>query len=408
MLAAVTIMFFEHLVWMNASIAITTTHASNTDDPHPSWNTSSAPIHNSRLALRFDYTNLEPTLDLTKQILEHQVNCSLPLATFTYRNRFGLGSDLHTYAQGVCNALESKRRIRTVGDWAWMDHSQCEMDVLGSPMSCYFTQAELNCPGDVAFAIANPQFDSTINGTALSKPNGNVPNQCPSLIGLNGSHNEQMLQIATVESLFIHVTPLVYEEATRQLNLVFGHLENVPDDLITVHIRWGDKVETFHGKHKRRPEMKKVEIDDYVDAVLQILHQRQQRQEMNQITHDRNTMERANIFLATEDPAAVEAFKAAMPPGWNLFVDQFLTETESHRFNEYNGASKMSRKLGGRAGLLALGSLLVAVEAKDFILTTESNWSRIMDTLRRAIVEPRSELPTRMIDLRKWKGYENM
>jgi hypothetical protein len=203
------------------------------------------------------------------------------------------------------------------------------------------------------------------------------------------------MQIATVESLFIHVTPLLYQEATRQLNLVFGDLSRIPDDLVTVHIRWGDKVETYDGKRKRRPEMNKVDIHDYIVAVRQIIRQRR---------GNNQTAETANVFLATEDPAAVKAFRAAMPPGWKLYVDQFLTETQSHRVNEYNGASKMSKRLGGSAGLVALGSLLVAMEANDFVLTTESNWSRVMDSLRQAIVESRVNRRTNMVDLRKWKG----
>jgi hypothetical protein len=351
----------------------------------------------SKLSLRFDWKNLTPTLDLTKHILQHQSNCSLPMATFAYRNRFGLGSDLHMYAQGICNALESNRRIRTVGDWAWMDQGHCQNHVMGSPMHCYFSQAELNCPGDASFAISNPQFDLYIENSTelLSKPNGNVPNHCPSFIGPNGKFNEHLMQIATVESLFIHVTPLLYQEATRQLNLVFGDLSRIPDDLVTVHIRWGDKVETYDGKRKRRPEMNKVDIHDYIVAVRQIIRQRR---------GNNQTAETANVFLATEDPAAVKAFRAAMPPGWKLYVDQFLTETQSHRVNEYNGASKMSKRLGGSAGLVALGSLLVAMEANDFVLTTESNWSRVMDSLRQAIVESRVNRRTNMVDLRKWKG----
>ena len=49
---------------------------------------------------------------------------------------------------------------------------------------------------------------------------------------------------------------------------------------------------------------------------------------------------------------------------------------------------------------MALGSLLVAMEANDFVLTTASNWSRLMDELRKNVLEPRMANGTIMVDLR--------
>ena len=193
------------------------------------------------LRLRYDWTNLSPSLDLTTIILKHQSNCSMPMSSFTYRNRFGLGSDLHVYSQALGYGIETNRRIRTVGNWTWMDQNECGnvhpgidgsdgSGYLGSPMRCYFASSELNCPGDVEYAVTNPGFD-TVGG--LSKSNGN-------LLAQSGDYaSEKMLQTAVVESLFIRVTPLVVREAERQLNLIFGGTGMVPKDLITVHIRWG-------------------------------------------------------------------------------------------------------------------------------------------------------------------------
>lgn len=109
-----------------------------------------------------------------------------------------------------------------------------------------------------------------------------------------------------------------------------------------------------------------------------------------------------NIFLATEDPKAVEEFRQALPTGWNLFVDQFWVETNPHRIDEYNGIPKMAQNaLHGKAGLLAMGSLLVSMEANDFVLTTASNWSRLIDELRLSILNPRCGNCTSTIDLRQ-------
>ncbi|KAG7357548.1 hypothetical protein IV203_002236 [Nitzschia inconspicua] len=353
-------------------------------------------LSNNRLSLRFDWTNLTPIMDLTHKIEYLQSDCSRPMADFAFRTRYGLGSDLHMYTRAVCNALErNTHRVRTVGNWTWMDRSNCRNDGLGSPVNCYFALSELRCPKDLNWAVSNPDFDVSSANISWSKPNGNIQWQCPSILGPKGSEDgddDSMIQLATMEYLFSRVTPLVYQEATRQLNLVFS--DNVPNDLITVHIRWGDKVALYHGKHTRRPEMKKIEIHEYMDAVRDILSRRRN-------TTGRKVTSGANVYLATEDPAAVEAFRAAMPPDWNLFVDRFLVETQDHRVDEYNGHSKMARQLNGKPGLLALASLLVAMEGNDFVLTTGSNWSRLMNELRRAIVDPRCGNCTTMIDLQK-------
>lgn len=97
----------------------------------------------------------------------------------------------------------------------------------------------------------------------------------------------------------------------------------------------------------------------------------------------------------------MKEFRKALPDGWNLFVDQFLAETSRHRVDGYNGGPKMAKALNGKAGLLALGSLLVAMEADDFVLTTKSNWSLLMDELRRAILDPRCDNCTSVVDLRR-------
>ncbi len=198
-------------------------------------------------SVRFDWTNLSPSIELTKSILNHQSNCSIPMSSFTYRNRFGLGSDLHVYSQALGYGIHTSRRIRTVGNWTWMDQSECQINErtdhsqstksLGSPMLCYFS-AELNCPGDLEYALANPTFDAA---AGLSKSNGNLitptDDYDPALLPPRTKEGVRILQTAVVESLFTRVTPRVVQEAERQLKLVFG--DTVPKDLITVHIRWG-------------------------------------------------------------------------------------------------------------------------------------------------------------------------
>ena len=72
-------------------------------DPDPNQN------HNFHLhQLRFDYTDLQVRSPLAKLWQRHQNDCQLPAANFRYRNRYGLGSDLHVYTQALCNAVQAK------------------------------------------------------------------------------------------------------------------------------------------------------------------------------------------------------------------------------------------------------------------------------------------------------------
>jgi hypothetical protein len=68
-----------------------------------------------------------------------------------------------------------------------------------------------------------------------------------------------------------------------------------------------------------------------------------------------------------------------------LFLDQYYHDILPHRSTDegvYNQNPIPSTLLKGRTGLVALGLLLLVMEANDFVLTTASNWSRLMDEFR--------------------------
>lgn len=278
-------------------------------------------------------------------------------------------------------------------------------------MRCYFARSELNCPGDVEYAVANPRFDAN---NSLSRVNGNFVHDgdyVSEILPSKKDGGEDSLITAAVESLFTGLTPRVVREAERQLNLVFGGRDKIPSDLITVHIRWGDKVAVRKSRRNRliQPEMKRVEISDYIRAVNQILDKRERMKRKNSPSQSTgpsqplSSYRTANIYLATADPEAVKEFRKLLPIGWNLFVDQFLVESTRHltdKSDQFNVIPKMAKEFNGKTGLLALGSLLVAMEADDFVLTMASNWSRLMNELRLAILDPRCGECTTMIDLR--------
>jgi hypothetical protein len=342
---------------------------------------------NETLRLRFDWTSLKPLSPLAIAIDRLQSNCRLPPANFWFRNRFGLGSDLHVYSQALCNALEAGiHRVATVSEWIWVDQHACggatttnttaSAATTGATiMQCYFPSAEPTCP-------APTHTDNNVihNVHNLTRGRGRISNECPTL---TQQHGIPAVRAASTEFLFTRIAPAVQNEALRQLQFVFQGQDNVPSGLITVHVRWGDKGD----------EMALVPIASYVDAVRRILLQQQQLQ-------DRTfPPDPVCILLATEDPEAVKAFREAAPVDWTIYVDHYFHEMLPHRRPTYNGSPIMSKDLHGRPGLVALGSLLVSMEANAFVLTTNSNWSRLMNEIRKNIIDPRCGNCTMMIDL---------
>jgi tagatose-1,6-bisphosphate aldolase len=59
----------------------------------------------------------------------------------------------------------------------------------------------------------------------------------------------------------------------------------------------------------------------------------------------------------------------------------------------------MMSQANGKNALESLGALLVAMESYGYVLTTGSNWSRLMNELRKNVVDPRCGKCTKMIDL---------
>jgi hypothetical protein len=185
---------------------------------------------------------------------------------------------------------------------------------------------------------------------------------------------------AAMEVAFSPVSPLVLAEAERQAQAVFGGVIPPRDQLITVHIRWGDKI---------KERIRNVAIEQYVDAIHQIVNSTQ--------------MSTVHVLVCTEDPKALDAFQNAVANStWNIHVDQFYTEYLPYRKDKkviFNLPSHIAAETNGRAGLWAMGSLLVALEANHFVLVTRSNWSRVINELRKSIVDTNCNGCTQMIDL---------
>lgn len=320
--------------------------------------------------LRHDWSHHPPLSRFARAIEAHQSNCSLPFNTFHLDNSFGIGSHIALWSQAICNSMEAGFRLRTYNPtWLWLDKTFCSQAVAEkSPWLCYLPGAEFKCGCE-----KTPPH--TINA---SDPRDLKRHQCALLKG-KGEEILREFRAASTEFLFHRVSPLVIQEAQRQVGLLFG-AEGTPDDLITVHVRWGDKFWEM-------PNRTLVAVETYMDAISRLL--------LGTQGHNRT----ANIYLATEDPRAYREFQNATPAGWNVYFDRTVEELHRFRPPKGNRASHMSLNSKGRAGLAGLASLLVAMEAKLFVLTTKSNWSRVIDHLRKNVIDPRCNDCTKMVDL---------
>lgn len=349
--------------------------------------------------LRRNWLHNPPLSDVAIEIESHQSNCSLPLATHHFDNTFGLGSHIILWGQALCNGMETQYRMRShAPKWLWLDQEHCDMQNQAnlSPMLCYFPASENRCSDvhQTTHVVADKKDSSSITTAKISNDvNVSLNITDPRVqkhwceLAKESEESRAKIRAASTEYLFQSLSPLVVREAKRQIGIIFPN-GIVPEDLVTVHVRWGDKFW----------EMDLPPIQEYIDAVNTILSGKSSTLDGGNTTTANATT--ANIYLATEDPKAYQEFMAAKPHGWNVYADITLLEINAFRPPKGNRASWAARNTKGRAGLVALASLLVAMESNMFVLTTKSNWSTIMNHLRTNIVNPRCGNCTKMIDLR--------
>lgn len=343
--------------------------------------------------LRRDWRYHPPLSPFAQLIQQQQSNCSLPVVVWNMDSSFGLGSHFSQWSHAMCYAWEHGFRVQTrtttPRGWLWMDHTPgyCNMTDAAqrSPWLCYLPDVECLCDNtkegnpipSSAAASSNHTFNPLLQHDSGCWHKIHQPGFLP------------QFRAASIEYMFRSVSPLVIQEAQRQVGVVFGP-QGAPDDLITVHVRWGDK----------NAEMKLVDIQDYINATSYLLQTELGRCRNNDTSTSSSSCH-ANIYLATEDPAAAKAFAQAAPKSWTIYQDVSIAELSRFRpSTRYNSASIMSANTHGRGGLLNMASILVGLEANYYVLTTASSFSRIINGMRMTIIDPRCGNCTRMMDLR--------
>ncbi|CAB9518479.1 expressed unknown protein [Seminavis robusta] len=357
-------------------------HMGNLIHQVQSLETSSS--NNRRLHLRVDWSNLPVQSALAQQIRHDQTQCrsnnnnNSPSYWIHQPRRNGLGQMLHMWSQSVCSAMQTEKQVLTRGAFAWM-HNRCDpggqkvadYSQAFSPFSCYFgSHLEVTpetCPG---IQLPQSKDDPLIANFTTEM----APRMCDDILQ---RHNATVgdFRAATTEWMFSNVQDILLAEAKAQLLQAFGD-EGLPDPehLVTVHIRWGDK----------KKEMKLRPAKDYVKEVHKLIG-RHKTKDPNYPLH---------VYIAAEDVNAIDGFQNASPKHWKIHHSGPLTK--KRKGVEIKNMAKMA---SSKAGLSSLGALLLSMEANYYVLTTKSNWSRLINELRKNVIDPRCNGCTRMSDL---------
>lgn len=238
--------------------------------------------------------------------------------------------------------------------WHWNDPALCNEAQHKQPFSCYFN-VHSRCPR-----------------TLKDKPIdfNNDFSRCPKYITDLKSRTE--FRAAAMEFLFSNLNSEIVDTARAAIVDVFGE-KGIPEDLITVHVRWGDKA----------LEMTLVTENEFYQAINEVV--------------TNHTIANPHIYVATSDPQAVTKLQEMISKhgkAWTL-----------HHYDPMKGsADQISR---GASGKISLVELLLAMEAKYFVLTTGSNWSRLMNELRTNVVDVACGNCTRMFNLREGFHYND-
>jgi hypothetical protein len=173
---------------------------------------------------------------------------------------------------------------------------------------------------------------------------------------------------AAMEYLFQSVRPIVITEAEKQIREAFPDGLPNPEDMITVHMRWGDK----------STETSLLPVEWFVNGAKHLANARERPSNP------------VHIYLASEDIDAINAFANATPSEWIIHTTG-PTQTTTEK--------GMVTFMSGERGLESLAALLISLQSNHYVLVTASNWSRLINELRSNVLDPRCQNCTNMLDL---------
>jgi hypothetical protein len=185
---------------------------------------------------------------------------------------------------------------------------------------------------------------------------------------MNKQHPVREFMSAAMEYLFQSLQPTVIAKAEEQMRRAFPGGMPDPDNIITVHMRWGDK----------GAELQTLPAEAFVNGAQKMA---QEAPRMRRPIH---------IYLASEDIDAINAFTRAAPSEWIIHTSGPTQMTDDKDMIAFRS---------GQNGMDSLAALLVSLQSNNYVLVTTSNWSRLINELRTSVIDPRCQRCTRMLDL---------
>jgi len=315
-------------------------------------------VHN-RHKLNHVWTNRAMHSDLAKVIQKHQSQCSPRVSHYGQRN-YGMGSDLHIWTQALCNSMQLGQTLLLLKEpWIWNDREFCKEGNNTQPYSCYFN-INKECP------------DSISNSPKQIKSSNDLAN-CRSFI--KDLASRQSFRAAAIEYLFSNLNPALVKAAEDAIGGVFG-ADGIPENLITLHLRWGDK----------HTEMKLVSEKEYYDALDKMI--------------TKHSLIDPHIYVTTESLDGLEKLQEQLKTHNKTWKLHHFAPAIYHSKSEMS-PMQMAANSEGSLGKNSLVALLLAMEAKYYIVTSGSNWSRLIDELRKNVVDVQCNQCTDIADLRE-------
>jgi hypothetical protein len=115
------------------------------------------------------------------------------------------------------------------------------------------------------------------------------------------------------------------------------------------------------------------------------------------------------VFITTESQHALESMQNYVKEhrkSWTLYnfapsvYETRVIEKSTNQTLHHNPMA-LAHHTGGKIGKASIIALMLAMEAKYYVLTSGSNWSRLIDELRRNVVNQVCGNCTVMVDLRE-------
>jgi len=189
-----------------------------------------------------------------------------------------------------------------------------------------------------------------------------------------------------VEFLFSRINPDLISRAQREIEELLKR-EKFPDfsiltnNMITIHIRYGDKVK----------EMDLVPIQDYVDAAKELIV--------------RHSISYPIVYIMCDMPDTVELFRKSAPRKWRVIT----YESPVFRLDKKSGGESASflkeNNIDGKSsvGSSLMVALLLGMQSNYYVLTLASNLSRLINEIRVTILNVECLDCTDLIDLRNYE-----